>query len=231
MTGNPILKENTMASTTTAMTPTRHEDVLAHLPASRAATYKKGEIIYGLDTSPRSIYLVITGKAVISYSAEDGTHVLLDIVRPDELFGESAFQENARRSEVAEAIETTEVMSWTVTEMESLITKRPRLAVALLQVLAQRNVEYVLRIESFSTDSIAQRLARSLLRFSQRLGTQEEGGSVSMIPLTHEMLSRYVGTSREIITHHMNEFRKHGYVTYSRRGINLHSNTLKAVLD
>ena len=52
-----------------------------------------------------------------------------------------------------------------------------------------------------------------------------------MIPLTHEMLSRYVGTSREIVSHHMNQFRKHGYVTYSRRGISLHRETLKTVLD
>jgi len=174
---------------------------------------------------------VIKGTVGISHTAEDGTAVLLDIIRPDELFGESAFHAVTRRTEQAEAIERADVMSWTVTEMEDLVTKRPRLAVALLQVLAQRNAEYTRRIESFAIDSIARRLARSLLRFSQRLGIQEEGGSVSMIPLTHQMLSRYVGTSREIVTHHMNEFRKHGYVTYSRRGISLHRETLKTVLD
>jgi len=219
------------ASTTTVAEQSRYEDVLAHLPASKTTAYNKGQIIYGLDTAPRSIYLVIKGTVGISHTAEDGTAVLLDIIRPDELFGESAFHASTRRTEQAEAIERADVMSWTVTEMEDLVTKRPRLAVALLQVLAQRNAEYTRRIESFAIDSIARRLARSLLRFSQRLGTQEEGGSVSMIPLTHQMLSRYVGTSREIVTHHMNEFRKHGYVTYSRRGISLHRETLKTVLD
>jgi CRP/FNR family transcriptional regulator, cyclic AMP receptor protein len=219
------------ASTLPAETHARYENVLAHLPISKTMEYSKGQMIYDLDKFPRSIYLVVKGTVGISHMAEDGTEVLLDIVRTDELFGESAFLDVPRRSERAQAIEKVELMAWAVSEMEELVTKRPRLAVALLQVLAQRNAEYTLRIESFAIDSIARRLARSLLRFSERLGTQQESGSVCMIPLTHEMLSRYVGTSREIVSHHMNQFRKHGYVTYSRRGISLHRETLKTVLD
>jgi CRP/FNR family transcriptional regulator len=188
-------------------------------------------LIYGLDAYPTSIYLVVKGTVGISHIAHDGSEVLLDIVRPDDLFGESAFLQAPRRLERAEAIQRAEVMSWSVSEMEDLVMKRPRLAVALLQILAQRNVEYTLRIESFAIDSIARRLARSLLRLSDRLGTPEESGSVRMMPLSHYMLSRYIGTSREIVTHHMGQFRKNGYVDYSRRGISLHRDTLKSVLD
>ena len=43
-----------------------------------------------------------------------------------------------------------------------------------------------------------------------------------MIPFTHELLSQYVGTSREIVTHYMNQFRRQGYLRYSRKGILLH---------
>lgn len=212
-------------------TPTRFEDVLAHLPASKISEYAKGQMIYGLDTYPQSIYLVVKGTVGISHIADDGSEVLLHIVRPDDLFGESAFLDAPRRPERAEAIQSAQVMSWSVSEMEDLVTKRPLLAVALVQTLVQRNVEYTLRIESFAVDSIARRLARSLLRLSDRLGTREEGGSVRMMPLSHDMLSRYIGTSREVVSHHMGEFRKNGYVDYSRRGISLHRDTLKSVLD
>jgi len=33
------------------------------------------------------------------------------------------------------------------------------------------------------------------------------------------LLGQYVGTSREIVTHYMNMFRRQGYVRYSRKGI------------
>jgi CRP/FNR family cyclic AMP-dependent transcriptional regulator len=212
-------------------TCTRYEDLLAHLPASKTMEYAKGQMIYGLDTLPRSIYLVVKGTVGISHTAADGSEVLLEIVRPDELFGESSFLQVTRHTERAEAIERVEVMSWPVSDMEDLVTKRPRLAVALLQVLAQRNAEYTRRIQSFAVDSIERRLARSLLRFSERLGTGEDGGAVSMMPLTQQLLSQYVGTTREIVSHHMNRFRKRGYINYSRRGISLHRETLLSILE
>jgi len=86
-------------------------------------------------------------------------------------------------------------------------------------------------IESLSTESIERRLAGALIRFCARLGTPEEDGSSRMMPFTHEMLSRYVGTSREIITHHMNHFRKQGYVSYSRRGILLYPQAMGALIN
>ena len=119
-------------------------------------------------------------------------------------------------------MENTKVMAWTTADIEDLILKRPRLSVALLQILAQRTIDFTHRIESFSVDNIARRLARSLIRFSERLGTAQEDGSVRVTPFTHELLSQYVGTSREIVTHYMNQFRRQGYLKYSRKEIILY---------
>ena len=210
---------------------TRTENVLEHLPVPSTTHYGKGQTIYGPDNPSNSIYLVVTGYVGISQIAEDGSEVLLEIVRPDELFGESAFFDVPRDSERATAIEGTKLMTWAISDMEDLVMKRPRLAVALLRILAQRNAEFTRRIESFSIDNVERRLARSLIHFSERLGAPEEDGSVRMMPLTHEMLSRYVGTSREIVTQFMNRFRKQGYVSYSRQGIHLYRHALKASIS
>jgi CRP-like cAMP-binding protein len=187
-------------------------------------------MIYSPDNLSDRLYLVVAGTVGISQMAEDGSEILLEIVRPDELFGESAFLDVPSRSERAAAIEKAKLMTWAISDMENLVTKRPRLAVALLQILAQRNADFTRRIESFATETIERRLARSLLRFSERLGSLENDGSVRMMPFTHKMLSRYVGTTREVVTQHMNRFRKQGYVSYSRHGINLYREPLRTVL-
>jgi CRP/FNR family transcriptional regulator len=173
----------------------------------------------------------MTGTVEISQIAEDGSEVLLEIVRPEELFGESAFIDDPHRSEQAKAIGRAKVMVWAVSCMEELVMRRPRLAVALLHLLAQRNVEFTRRIESFSLDTIERRLARSLIRFSERLGIPEEDGAVRMMPFTHVLLSRYVGTSRELVTQYINRFRKQGYLIYSRRGILVYRDALKASIS
>jgi CRP/FNR family transcriptional regulator len=189
--------------------------------------YRKGQTIYGQDQPSTSIYLVIDGKAKVCRLADDGRQVVVDIYQPDEFFGESAFVAQSQRAELAVALENTKVMTWTVSEIEEIATRRPKLGIALVQLLVQRSMDFGTRIESFSVDNIARRLARSLIRFSERLGQQTEDGSVQMIPFTHELLSQYVGTSREIVTHYMNQFRRQGYLRYSRKGILLHRDALR----
>lgn len=221
-----------MASSALSLVPeARFEDALAHLPVSSTTEYRKGQMIFDPTSVSNSIYLVITGKVEVSQIAENGAGVLLDIVRPDELFGESAFLGIPCRSERATAIENAGVMAWAISDIEALVVRRPRLGLALLQILAQRTHERNRRIESFSLDTIERRLARTLVRFSERLGVREEDGSIRVMPFTHEFVSRYVGTSREIVTQYMNRFRKQGCVQYSRRGIVLHVEMLKTLLD
>jgi CRP-like cAMP-binding protein len=48
-----------------------------------------------------------------------------------------------------------------------------------------------------------------------------------MGPLTHALLSQHIGTTREFVTHQMNEFREQGYLRYSRKGITLNRDLLQ----
>src|SRR5438270_1537130 len=219
---------SSLAASPAVVAPQRAlEDPLAHLPCSTILEYKKGQIIYNQDQPSTSIHLVIDGKVKVCRLADDGRQVVVDIYQPDEFFGESAFLGLAQRTEIAVALENTKVMTWTTNEIEEIATRRPKLAIALLQLLVQRSMDFGSRIESFSVDNIARRLARALIRFSERLGHTAEDGSVQMIPFTHELLSQYVGTSREIVTHYMNQFRRQGYLRYSRKGILLHRDALR----
>ena len=220
-----------MASTTTQIAvsaPQRDlEDPLAHLPCSTILAFKKGQTVYDQDQPSNNLYLVIAGKVKVSRLAEDGRQVVVDLYQPDEFFGESAFLSLSRRSEVAVALESVKVMTWTTADIEDILMRRPKLAIALLQLLVQRSMDFGQRIESFSLDNIARRLARTLIRFSERLGSMTDDGSVQMIPFTHELLSQYVGTSREIVTHYMNHFRRQGYLRYSRKGIMLYRDAMR----
>jgi len=203
------------------------EDPLAHLPCSSIVEYRKGQMIYNQDQPSTAIYLVIDGAVKVSRMADDGRQVVVDIYQADEFFGESALLGLPHRAEQAVALANARLMTWTASEIEEIVMKRPRLAVALLQILVQRTLDFTHRIESFSADNISRRLARSLIRFSDRMGKPETDGSMRMAPFTHELLSQYVGTSREIVTHYMNQFRRQGYLRYSRKGIFVHRDALK----
>lgn len=195
------------------------EDPLAYLPCSTIVGHKKGHLIYDQDQPSTSIYLVIDGRVKVARLANNGRQTIVDIYQTDDFFGESALLGLPRRPERATALENTKIMAWTAAQIDDLAQMRPRLAIALLQIVVQRSLEYGRRIESFSMDKAGRRLARTLIRFSQRLGAAEPDGSYRMPPFTHALLAQYVGTSREIVSNYMNMFRRQGYVRYSRKGI------------
>ncbi len=210
------------------LTPQRSlEDPLAYLPCSTVLEYRRGQTIYDRDQPSSSIFLILEGKVKATRTTDDHKQVVMDIYQPDEFFGEAAFLGLMGRKETTTALDATKVMSWTASQIEDLSNDRPKLAIAMMQLLVQRSQGFTERIENLSVDNIQRRLARTLLRFSNRLGTRADDGSMQLIPFTHELLSQYVGTSREIVTHYMNLFRRQGYLQYSRKGIRLHQGALQ----
>lgn len=211
----------------TFMEPTRspltvqisREDPLCHLPCGKLLDFRKSHTVYGPDDGPEMLYLILEGRVKVLRLRYERNPVLVDIYQTDDFFGEAAFLHHAPQAESAVAIENSKVMAWSIGEIESILIRRPLLGIALMQLFVKRSMDFGGRIESLSVDSIPRRLARSLIRLSERLGHEGPDGSTEMIPLTHELLSQYVGTSREIITQHMNRFRRMGYLRYSRRGI------------
>jgi CRP/FNR family transcriptional regulator, cyclic AMP receptor protein len=209
-----------MASSLAAVKgPATTDEVLSYLPGSTTVEHRKGHIIYGPSRPSTDLYLVLAGTVAISQISENGGRVLLEIIGHDKLFGHSGFVGSRGVSEEAVVLQTAKVMMWPVRTIEDIVMDRPRMGIVLLQLFAQRAADLAVRLESFSVDTIERRLASSLLRLSEGLGVSEGESALKMLPLTHYLLAQHVGTSREIVTHYMNRFRRLGYLRYSRREI------------
>jgi CRP/FNR family cyclic AMP-dependent transcriptional regulator len=214
------IEDNPMSSIAVSLRESKTlEDALEYLPRAAVIAYCKGEVIYSRDQTATEIYLVIGGSVKVCRPTGQVRQSVIDIYCPDELFGESALLGMALTGETANAFESATVMKWTAQEIEEIAMRRPQLAIALLQCAVRRSMDFTCRIESFAVDDIPRRLAHAIMHFSTRFGHQIEDGSIEMIPFTHEILAQYVGTSRELVTHHMSDFRRLGYLRYSRRGI------------
>ncbi len=201
--------------------PSSPEDALAYLPRSDMQEFARGQQIYAAGDGSSGLYLVIDGRVKVCRVGPSGVTVVVDFYQTDDFFGESALLNAPREGEEATALEPTRVMTWSAADIEKLIEAEPRLAVALMQVVVKRCADFKNRLESFSLEITAHRLGRALVDFADRLGSTPEDGAITIAPLTHELLAQYVGTSREIVSHQMSEFRSRGYIRYSRKGITI----------
>jgi CRP/FNR family transcriptional regulator, cyclic AMP receptor protein len=193
------------------------EDPLSYLPITAVREFKKGATIIDQVHPSTGLYLIVAGKVAVHRRPESGERpVLVNIYQEDDFFGESALtlEESV---ETAIALEPAQLMTWTTDEINGICANRPKLGIALLQFIVQRSHSFQKRIESLASDGIERRLGRTLLEFSERFGEPTDDGRMKMIPLTHQLLAEYVGTSREIITHFMAEFREKQFIDYSRR--------------
>ena len=207
------------------------EDALMYLPRKGVTDYRKGQIIFDEHQPSRGLHLVVQGRVKVTIPLEDGSQTVVDIFTTDDFFGESSLLGSFRYHERALALDSVTLMSWTSSEIEEQIERQPRLGVALLQMLVKRGLDHEERLQSFALDKTPERVVRALLRFGERLGTRTDDGSMKIPPLTHQAISEYVGTSREIVTFQMNHLRQKGFLRYSRKGIQVYMEALRQHLQ
>jgi CRP/FNR family transcriptional regulator, cyclic AMP receptor protein len=206
------------------------EDALMYLPRKSVTSFRKAQVILDEHHPSEGLSLVVQGRVKVSIPIHDGSETVVDIFSTDDFFGESALLRIARHPERAVALDSVSLMSWSSKEIEEHAEKQPKLGIALLQMLVKRGLDYQARLQSFALDKTPERVIRSLLRFADRLGSQTEEGAISIPPLTHQVISEYVGTSREIITFQMNQLRQKGFLRYSRKGIHVYAEALSEYL-
>src|SRR5258705_1912976 len=102
------------------------EDPLAYLPCSKIVVCSKGRLIYSPEGPAAHLYLIIAGTVLVERVAADGSNVLVNIYKTDELFGESALIALYDTHENAKALEDTKVMIWARNDVEALVLRQPR---------------------------------------------------------------------------------------------------------
>jgi CRP/FNR family cyclic AMP-dependent transcriptional regulator len=206
------------------------EDALMYLPRKGVTDYRRGQIIFMENQPSRELQLVVKGRVKVAIPLESGAQTLIDVFCTDDFFGESALLGTVQHAERAIALDNVTLMSWTTAEIDAQVEREPRLGIALLQMLVKRALDYEDRLQNFALDKTPERVVRAVLRFADRTGIRSQDGSLEVPPLTHQLLSEYVGTSREIVTFHMNQLRQKGVLSYSRRGMRVDPNALREQL-
>ena len=206
------------------------QDAIPLLPRKPAIEFAKRHTIYGRGQPCAHLYLVKSGRVVISNSVDGAVPAITRIVGPGNFFGETSLIGLPDASETATALDQARVMQWDRTAIELHITNEPRLGLALLSHFVRRCAEMNARIEAFALRKTPERVMLGLLQLAGSLGTPSNG-DMRLSPLTHQTIAEYVGTSREIVTSQMTELRRLGMLQYSRRYIDVNVSAMREALQ
>jgi CRP/FNR family transcriptional regulator len=211
-----------------ALTPT-YQDVATYLPRKPIQEFARKHTIYDPGQPCNNLYLVRSGRVVINNSFVGGSPVVTRIVGPNGIFGEGLLIGSDEQSESAVVLDQARVMSWGRAEVEQLVSRDPRLGLALLAYFVKRCSELNERLEALAFRKTPERVMLGLLQLAETLGTPSNGG-MRLAPLTHQAIAEYVGTSREIVTSHMSDLRRAGMLQYSRKFIEVNVVAMRETL-
>jgi CRP-like cAMP-binding protein len=217
-----------MSRTVSVSSPTR--DAAAHLPHKPVQEFARKHTIYGPGQPCSHLYLVRSGRILITSSIDGATPTVTRIVGANGMFGEALLVGGTDPSESAIVLDQARVMSWTRAEVEQEIARNPHLGMLLVSYFVQRCGELNERLEALAFRKTPERVMLGLLQLAETLGTPNNG-SLRLAPLTHQSIAEYVGTSREIVTSHMSEFRRAGMLQYSRKFIDINVGMMRGVLQ
>jgi len=141
--------------------------------------------------------------------SDQGRETILQILKPDEIFGELLLSEE-KRAFTAIATEDSLVTIISQESFVELLSAIPTIALNFIRLLSKRLATAERGLAESSHTWSYHRLARVLLQLCEKYGEQVSAGTLINVHLTHEDLANLIGTSRETVTTQLNKFARMG---------------------
>ncbi|HEY2693968.1 MAG TPA: Crp/Fnr family transcriptional regulator [Pseudonocardiaceae bacterium] len=184
-----------------------------------AVEFPRGHVIFAEGEPGDRLYIIQSGKVKLGRKSPDGRENLLWIAGPSDMFGELSIFDPGPRTSTATTVTDVRAVSMDRPALRDWITKRPEIAEQLLRAVARRlrRTNNMLSEQIFT--DVPGRVARALLQFAQRFGSQEAGLLRVTHDLTQEEIAQLVGASRETVNKALADFAHRGWLRLEGKSV------------
>jgi len=197
------------------------EELLRLNTSSKMKEVPKKQIIYFPEESSNSVYLVKKGKVKISRLSEDGREIIIAILGPGEIFGESSITDaTSKREEFAEATEDTLLCLMFSEIIHRLMEIDPSFGLKITKIIGFRFKRIQSRFESLIFKTSEERVKSFIKDLANDVVQRTSDGEIEIkLKLTHDDIGKLTATSRQMVTTVMNDLEKKNLISYDRKKI------------
>lgn len=177
------------------------------------AAYPPGAVLFLEKQDPRGVFVLCAGQVKLSISSSGGKTLILRIAKPGEILGLMATVSGIPYEVTAETLHPCQIAYVRRDDFLCFMGKHPEVyqgAVRQLSTLYSGACEQ-LRTVGLSA-SAPEKLARVLLEWSADPKDAQRSGQIKL-PLTHEEIAEFIGTTRETVTRTLSEFKNRQLVS------------------
>jgi CRP/FNR family cyclic AMP-dependent transcriptional regulator len=177
------------------------------------AGYPAGSVLFLEKQDPRGVFVLCAGQVKLSISSSGGKTLILRIAKPGEILGLMATMSGIPYEVTAETLHPCQIAYVRRDDFLCFMGKHPEVyqgAVRQLSTLYSGACEQ-LRTVGLSA-SAPEKLARVLLEWSADPKDTKQCTQIKL-PLTHEEIAEFIGTTRETVTRTLSEFKNRQLVS------------------
>ncbi len=178
--------------------------------ACRIWRIQKGEILFFQGDTAEAAYVVHTGRISIALGSPDGREMIIDEMKPGEIFGEVGLLTQKTHSASAIAITNSQVLIIPREPFLEVLEGDPGFARRILEILAHRLHRSAMRELALAFMDAQSRLARHLL------GMDQQGQDKGYITASQEELARGTGLIRQTVAKALGRWRREGWLLTGR---------------
>jgi CRP/FNR family cyclic AMP-dependent transcriptional regulator len=216
---SPAIAKNVLPPFVTALDlfrGTAHRDAQKISALCTDKWFSRGARIFREGEPADAVYVLRRGMVKLSSVSDKGRETILHILKPDEVFGELLLSEE-QRPFTAVTLEDSLVTIISKQAFVELLSAVPTIALNFIQLLSKRLTLVETGLADFGHTWSHHRLARVLVRLSEKYGEEVPQGTLINVPLTHEDLANLIGTSRETVTTQLGKFKRLGFLKREAR--------------
>ena len=171
------------------------------------AVYPKGALLFMEKQDARGVFVLCQGEVKLSISSSEGKTLILRIARAGEILGLMATMAGTSYEVTAETIHPSQVAFVRKEDFATFIASHREVSQSIVK---QMSSQYQGACEQLRTVGLAasaqEKLARLLLTWSAGIQQTKEGTRMKL-PLTHEEIAEFIGTTRETVTRTLSDFK------------------------
>lgn len=172
----------------------------------------KGNFLFHQGDQSNTVYLIKAGKLKLVQVTAEGREVILDVIGPGEVIGETALFLEQEQIFSAVALEETRLCCFNRQQFETLIQENPAFAVKIISYLGQKLYEIRREAGEATGIPVKEKLLRLLIRLAGEYGRKRPDGTVIELEITQQELANMVGASRVMVANVLRELKELGII-------------------
>jgi CRP-like cAMP-binding protein len=182
---------------------------------------QRRELLFSQGDAAEELAVVLAGRLKLTQVTAEGQEVIVRYIGPGEMCAAVALFPGQEYPATAEAVGDTSVIAWPRRSLDELARQHPQLALNVLRLLTERMGELSDRLRELSTERVARRVARALLRLTHTAGRRTDRGVEIDLPLTREDIARLTGTTLFTVSRLMADWEEAGIVESGRERVTI----------